>query len=377
MFSSRFSSRSTIAPAVLSAIFVMGSAASAQLLPVDTPPGQSPDNQPAFAPVSDPDSMVGEGRLVFINDTLSAGELLDTEIGHVEYEFRNVGNGPLTISSLKPSCGCTVPELTKTVYERNETGTIRVDFDPKGKRGNVVQSVRVFTDSKHTPMINLNLRALVKPVVVLEPNAVVNFMSIEKGMGSVQDIRVMGRFSEFEVTRATSDDPLNFEIEVIPGGEVEIDGETLYEQTVRVKLKESASPGQLRTEISIRTNEERKPIFSMAAVARVLGDVQFSPARLTLGRLEVGDTFEREIRVTSRSGKAFQITGATLNNRTVSAKFVATPVDPENPTEWIINASGTVEQAAARFNTVVNILTDVPGEELVPLQLYGQLRPKQ
>ncbi len=367
--------RTKIASLVLPALLALAPAASGQLMPVDTPPGQ-PTQPPGVAPLTDPTSLVGEGRIVFVSNRLNAGEMLDTETGHVEYQFRNVGNGPLTISQIKPSCGCTVPELEKKVYQPDETGIIKVDFDPKGKRGNVVQSIRVFTDSKATPMVNLTMDAMVKPIVVLEPNAVLNFMSVEKGQRVSKDIRVMGRFSEFQVTRATTNDPLNFDVEVIPGGEVEVDGETLYEQTIRVILKETATPGQLRTELSIRTNEEKKQIFSMAAVARVMGDVQFSPARLTLGRLEVGDTFERELRVTSRSGEAFNITGATLNNRTVSAKFVATPLDPEKKTEWIVKVTGTVDQPAARFNTVVNVLTDVPGEEIVPLQVYGQLRPQ-
>lgn len=367
--------RTKIASVVLPALLAFAPAASGQLLPVDTPPGQPA--QPGFAPVTDPNNLVGEGRIVFVNDRLDAGELLDTETGHVEYQFRNVGNGPLTITQIKPSCGCTVPEMEQTVYQPNETGIIKVDFDPKGKRGNTVQSIRVFTDSKTTPMVNLTMRALVKPIVVVEPNAVLNFMSVEKGQRTSKDIRVLGRFSDFQVTRATTNDPLNFDVEVIPGDEVEIEGEMLREQIVRVILKETATPGQLRAELSIRTNEQKKPIFSMAAVARVMGDVQFAPARLTLGRLEVGDTFEREIRVTSRSGQPFNITGATLNNRTITAKFVATPVDPELKTEWLIRVTGAVEQPAARFNTVVNVLTDVPDEEIIPLQLYGQLRPQQ
>ncbi|MEM9372479.1 MAG: DUF1573 domain-containing protein [Planctomycetota bacterium] len=367
--------RTKIASLALPALFLLSPAANAQLLPVDTPPG-SP-TEPAIAPATAPDAQVGNGRIVFVSDRLDAGELLDTETGHVEYQFRNVGNGPLTISQIKPSCGCTVPELEQKVYQPDETGTIKVDFDPKGKRGNVLQSIRVFTDSKTSPMVNLTMRAMVKPIVVLEPNAVLNFMSVEKGQEVSRDIKVMGRFPEFEVTRATTNDPLNFDVEVIPGGEVEVDGDVLHEQIIRVTLKDTATPGQLRTELSIRTNEDRKSIFSMAAVARVLGDVQFSPARLTLGRLEVGDAFEREIRVTSRAGKPFEITGANLNNRTVQVRFVATPVDPETRTEWIIKVTGTVEQAAARFNTVVNVLTDVPGEEIVPLQLYGQLRPQR
>lgn len=342
--------------------------ASAQLLPVEQP--ETETGQPTES------EYAGHGRLVLVNSALDIGELLDTETGELNFEFRNIGAGPLTITGVKPSCGCTVPDLEKTVYAPNETGTIHVKFDPKGKRGDVVQTVRVFTDSTDTEVTTLTLRAHVKPVVVLEPNAVLNFMSVEKGIEQTKDITVMGRFSDFEVTRVTTDDPVNFSVEVIPGEQVEVEGEKLFSQILRVTLKGDAAPGQLRTELSIRTNDERKPIFSMSAVARVMGDLQFAPARMTLGRMVVGDEFDREIRITSRSGAPFEIKGVTLSNTTVDASFTYEPVDPENKTEWVITAKGSVLHPAARFNTVVNVLTDVKGEEMLPLRMYGQLRPK-
>lgn len=353
-----------LVPAML---FAISSPASAQLFPT----GGTDD-----APAVFNDETVGAGRLVIENDQLEMGELFDTEKGHAEYKFRNAGSGPLTISHIKPSCGCTVPELEKKVYAPNETGVIRVDFDPKGKRGSVVQSIQVFTDSTSTPSANLTFRAFVKPIVVVEPNAVLNFMSLEKGVGDVKEIRVLGRFPEFEVTRATTDDPMNFDIEVVPAGEVEVEGEKLYASILKVTLKPEAKPGQLRTEISIRTNDERKPIFSMSAVARIMGDLQFSPARLTLGRLVVGDEFDREVRVTSRSGKPFHIKDVNLVNRTVESSFTFEPVDPENPVEWIIRITGKVLEPAARFNSVINVISDVKDEETSPMQIYGQLRPQ-
>lgn len=353
----------------VSILAMLAAPASAQLLPVDTP-----ENAPV---VNAADELLGQGRLAFINDALDTGELLDTEIGELVYEFRNIGPGPLTITGVKPSCGCTVPDLEKTTYESNETGTIKVKFDPKGKRGAVVQTVRIFTDSVHTEIATLTLRATVNPVVVLEPNAVLNFMSVEKGQSQTKDIRVLGRFPEFQVTRVTTDDPLNFSVEVLNGGEVKMDNDTFYAQILRVNLKKDAAPGQLRTELSIRTNDERKPIFSMSAVARVMGDLQFTPARLTLGRMMVGDDFDRELRVMSRSGAPFEISAITLNNTMISSEFTFEPVDAEKRTEWRIRATGTVLNPAARFNTIINVITDVKGEEMMPLQMYGQLRPKQ
>src|SRR5690606_20462925 len=100
-----------------------------------------------------------------------------------------------------------------------------------------------------------------------------------------QDIEIYGRFPEFEVTRATIQTPENFSIEVIDGGQVELEGETLWLQTLRVTVLESAKPDSHRTEITVRTNEEHKPLLTLAVVARVIGDLEMTPVRMTIGRL--------------------------------------------------------------------------------------------
>lgn len=368
---------SHLRPLTVAAAALLGLAipAHAQLVPV-TNEQPTPAATDPGAPVAQPDALVGQGRIVFLRDTEDCGTIFDTDMGHVEFKFRNVGGGPLTITSVKPSCGCTVPELDKTVFEPDETGTIKVEFDPKNKQGNLSRTIQVFTDSVSTPATTITVRSHVKPIVIIDPHSVVNFASVEKGQGGTMDLKVQGRFTEFEVTRASTDDPLNFDVEVVKGGEVEVDGEKLYESIVRVTLKKDAKPGQLRAEISVRTNDERKPIFSVSAVARVLGDLELSPARMTLGRLTVGDEFEREIRVTSRSGKAFELTGANMSNPAVHAEFTVEPVDPQAKTEWIVRAKGKVVAAAARFNTVVTLLSNVKDEETSEIQMYGQLRPQ-
>ena len=80
--------------------------------------------------------------------------------------------------------------------------------------------------------------------------------------------------------------------------------------------------------------------------------------------------------MTSRSGKQFHINDVTLVNRTVESSFTFEPVDPENPVEWLVRIKGKVLEPAARFNTVVNVITDVKDEETSPMQIYGQLRPQ-
>lgn len=313
-----------------------------------------------------------KGNLVFSSRTQDAGEILDLEDAHLTYLFRNTGAGPLTITQVKTSCGCTVPELDKKTYMPGESGTLKVSFDPRGRSGTVARNITVFTDSELSPSQTLIVRALVKPVVVLEPH-VVPFEAVQKGKSATKEFKVYGRTDDFKVIRATTTTPEVFDIEVEDMGEAEYRGETLRLSVIRVTVKSSASPNNHRADITIRTNDERKPIVTSTAIARVLGDLSINPVRITMGRMIVGDTFEREFRVTSKSGSAFNIESAALNTVALDTKITYEPVN-EDKSEWIVKINGSVLHPAPRFNTPVLITTDIADEKELTIQMYGQLR---
>lgn len=70
--------------------------------------------------------------------TINEGE----KVEHI-YKVSNAGTADLVITEAKPSCGCTVPEYTKTPIKPGETGDIKVIFDSSGKNGNQEKTVTV------------------------------------------------------------------------------------------------------------------------------------------------------------------------------------------------------------------------------------------
>lgn len=328
----------------------------------------APENPSLISP-----ALKGKGRLTFASKTQDTGEILDSTLGHVSFLFRNTGSGPLTITQVKPSCGCTVPELAKKTYMPGEQGALEVTFDPKGKRGAIARNITIFTDSDSTPNESIVVRSLVKPVIIFEP-MVLPFEAVTKGTSVSKDFNIYGRIDGFKVTRATVNDKATFDIEVIDGGLVEKDGEMLTHQIIRLTLKADAKPDNHRSEITVRTNDERKSIFSLATVARVLGDLKMNPVRVTMGRMVVGDDFEREFHVTSKSGTAFEITSANANSIAIDATYTFRPVDEKARNEWIVTIAGKVTNPAPRFNSQLHIVTNVEDEENLTVQMYGQLR---
>lgn len=51
------------------------------------------------------------------------------------YKVKNSGQAPLIIQNAAPSCGCTVPDWTKTPIPVGGEGFVKAEFDTKGKPG--------------------------------------------------------------------------------------------------------------------------------------------------------------------------------------------------------------------------------------------------
>lgn len=78
------------------------------------------------------------------------------------YTVKNTGAAPLIIQNAQPSCGCTVPEWTKTPIPVGGTGFVKAEFDTKGKSG--VNNKTITVTSNSWPKTSLlKFKAMVTP----------------------------------------------------------------------------------------------------------------------------------------------------------------------------------------------------------------------
>jgi hypothetical protein len=80
------------------------------------------------------------------------------------FHFTNAGQTPITITSVKPDCGCTTAELEKKTYAPGERGEIKTVFEFQSRVGQQGHLIQVTTDEAPTAPI-----ALVLHVNILEP----------------------------------------------------------------------------------------------------------------------------------------------------------------------------------------------------------------
>jgi len=92
------------------------------------------------------------------------------DFGNVEYgsnlicEFiiSNTGSKPLTLSSCKGSCGCTVPTCQPIPILPGQTYTMVVKYDSK-REGIINKSVTIWSNAVNEPVKVVRIQGFVKP----------------------------------------------------------------------------------------------------------------------------------------------------------------------------------------------------------------------
>jgi hypothetical protein len=82
------------------------------------------------------------------------GKIIEGEKVASTFTFENKGKGPLIISSVTTSCGCTITKYNTKPIPSGNSGNLEVVFDSSGKNG------------KQTKTITVNSNAS-KPIVLL------------------------------------------------------------------------------------------------------------------------------------------------------------------------------------------------------------------
>ena len=71
------------------------------------------------------------------------------QVSHT-FTFTNVGDGPLIIHQIVTTCGCTATEYTQEPVLPGKTGTIKVNYNGKGRlAGHFTKSIFVYTNTKN------------------------------------------------------------------------------------------------------------------------------------------------------------------------------------------------------------------------------------
>lgn len=107
------------------------------------------------------DAQNGTPQISFDDVSHNFGTIAQGEKVTHTFKFRNIGDGPLQITDVTTSCGCTASKYSTEPVKPGESGTVEVIFDSYGREGKQLKSANVWTNCGEKP-IKLQIFAEVK-----------------------------------------------------------------------------------------------------------------------------------------------------------------------------------------------------------------------
>lgn len=114
----------------------------------------------------------GQAKLEWDSTVFDYAAKVTDEAVSAAFHFKVVGEQPVTLSSIRSSCGCTTAKLEKRTYQPGESGVIEAHFDFGSRIGAQEKYISVQTDDPSDAEHNLLIKVYIPHVLKVEPRFV-------------------------------------------------------------------------------------------------------------------------------------------------------------------------------------------------------------
>ncbi|OHX66271.1 DUF1573 domain-containing protein [Flammeovirga pacifica] len=122
-------------------------------------------------------SLLAQAKISFDKNIHDFGEIQESDgDAEVVFEFTNTGNKPLSLTSVKASCGCTTPDWSTEDVAPNKKGYINVKYSTKNRPGVFSKTISVRTNG--VPQV---LVLTIKGNVIARPKGPKDWYPMEVG----------------------------------------------------------------------------------------------------------------------------------------------------------------------------------------------------
>ena len=262
------------------------------------------------------------------------------------FQLKNIYEEDLHILSVRSSCGCTIPRITKRVLKTFETAEIIADFNTRDFHGHKSATLTVIVECVSHAEVQLRVTGFIRTDVVTQPGAI-DFGTVDQGNDVEKKLLVTyaGR-DDWKILDARTADPW-YEVEMteIARG----NGRVAYELLVR--MTKDAPIGYVKDQLILVTNDARLREFPVDMQARVRSDITVSPTKLFIGVVRPGQKVTKNLVVRGRT--PFKI----LNVECSDACFKIEP-SKEAKSVHLIPVVFTAGDKAGRVTQTISLHTD-------------------
>ncbi len=199
------------------------------------------------------------------------------------FVFKNLYKEDLHVLSLRASCGCATPTVSRRTIKSLESGEVLINFNTRAFLGQKNATITVVFDKPYYAEVRLEISGYIRSDLVFDP-PVVDFGNVDVGATAQRKIKVQfaGR-SDWVIRDITS---ANSHFEVEKSQPVRKGNRTTYELTVR--LKDDAPAGYVKDHLTLVTNDRSSTRVPLYVEGRVVPSLSVSPAQIAFGSVKQG-----------------------------------------------------------------------------------------
>lgn len=176
-------------------------------------------------------------------------------VGH--FKYKNTGDTPVRIKSVKSSCGCTTAHTQKDQIAPGESGEITATFKIGGRTGTQTKSVTVETDDPAQAVTALMLTAVIPQSLEIRPAFVFWKMGDPPAAKRIT-VKAGKDFPVGQLNVTSSSQDFQTKVEQTGTGEFKID----------IQPKDTSR--EMSTNIKILPENSRTPFFATARVTKAV-----------------------------------------------------------------------------------------------------------
>jgi hypothetical protein len=317
-----------------------------------------------------------------------------------KFEFMNTGNQDLLLTSVKPGCGCTAADYTKTPVPPGGRGFINATYDPFNRPGGFNKNIKVTTnesksdeganEKQHTIYIkgNVEKRPASKyelagyntgqgNIRIKDNNIKLDLLNTESKSFTIQVMNFYTKESSFEPTNLPNYITLVQNTSIKPNEEKEI--------IFKYDANKKGEIGTFKDVVTIQTKDSIEPRITLIIESTIKEDfskltpkqLQDAPKavidslNLNFGKVEKNTSPELQIKLYNKGKNPLVIRQLKSSNTIFTIVSDKNEITKDNFATITVTLNSKNRKGAQ--NSVIEIVTNDPANTIMHLNCRGEI----
>ncbi len=323
-------------------------------------------------------TMLALGLLVFgTAGEATAQNWAEKMFSQTSHDFRTVGRGTkcefhfeiknpyeedVHVRTVRTSCGCTTPTLTKQTLKTHETGAVVATFNTSTHIGQKAATLTVVFDKPYYAEVQLKVSGFIRTDITFDPPEV-GFGEVPCGQPREREVVITHSGNTNWTITDVRSHCTNLQVRLNPPERTP--GMVRYRMLVR--MDDRMDEGEIRERLTLISNDRDFPTTEMAISGRVRPVVTVSPAAVSLGTTTPSGVVEKRLVV--KGDEPFEISDVVCADDRFEFEV---PVGKKKV--HFVKLRFIADDVAAQVAQEIRIVTDLPGNRSASCVVTGTIR---